>query len=309
MARTFASFDELATALKALGPEDFLAAVSLTPDLAADIMRKDPVNRKVRTGNLIRLKRDITEGFWDARKSSPLRFLPSIRLADGQHRCRAVIDTGHTITVSICVVPDTIGVDEGAGRTLVDHLQLSRGLDEIRAPIAAAVTKALCHLSGAGNREYLDFYSEQQTFITECVSKSLDWLDGQAPSVSAVFKPVLLATLRARAIKEQDQPAESVDQLLYDAVNGGMTAPDGSPRRALAKQFFDAMQESFRRKKAKQADILTWLIAALEFERKGVLKNIVTARLAGRKKRKSPHQLAGGPPAVIGEPAVFSHPA
>ena len=110
-------------------------------------------------------------------------------------------------------------------------------------------------------------------------------------------------------VKPAAQPAESVDQLLYDAVNGGMTAPDGSPRRALAKQFFDAMQESFRRKKAKQADILTWLIAALEFERKGVLKNIVTARLAGRKKRKSPHQLAGGPPAVIGEPAVFSHPA
>jgi hypothetical protein len=290
MARIFASFDELKTALAALGPEENIAAVQLTPELATDILAHDPVNRKVRNSNLTKLKREIEGGFWDPRKSTPLRFLPGVRLADGQHRCRAVVETNTAIVVSVCIVPDTVGVDEGAGRTLVDHLQLSYGLDETRAALVSVVTKALCHIPAAGNRDYLSFYDQNTVFIRECAEKPMDWLKDQMHPVALIFKPHVVATLRARAIWENKEPAESVDQLLVDAINGGTTAPEGTPRRAVAKQLFDAMLQAFESKKTKRHDMLKWLLAALKFEREGVLKNILTAKLPGDKKRRAKKQ-------------------
>lgn len=290
MARTFASFDDLKTALAALGPEEMLV-VDLTPYLATDILAHDPVNRKVRAANIAKIKRDIEGGFWDARKSSPLRFLPTFQLADGQHRCKAVVETGTSIVVSICIVPDTVGVDEGAGRTLVDHLQLTHKFNEETANLVSVVTKALCHVYAAGNREYLGFFEKHRAFITECAEKPQSWLAEQAVSVTVVFKPAVLAALRARAIHENAEPAESVDQFLNDAINGGASAPEGTPRRALAKQFFDDMLEAFSKKKAKRADMLVWLLAALRFQREGVIKNIATARLTVKKKR-GPKKLA-----------------
>lgn len=289
MMRTFDTFEELKTALATLSPEDaWIPSVVLTPALAADIVAHDPVNRKVRGSNLAKLKREILGGHWDPLKSSPIRFLPTFRMNDGQHRCLAVIETGLPIVVAMCVVTDTIGVDEGAGRTLVDHLQLSHKLDENRATLASVVTKALCHVANASNRDYLAFYQEHEAFITDCVEKPLGWLEDQQPSVAAVFKPAILVTLRARAIAENQEPAESVDQLLADAINGGVTAPEGSLRRTLAKQFFDGMHEAFAsKKKVKPKDILKWLRAALYAERDGHLKNIFTVRLPGDKKKSN----------------------
>jgi hypothetical protein len=211
-----------------------------------------------------------------------------VKLADGQHRCRAVVETNTAIVVSVCIVPDTLGVDEGAGRTLVDHLQLSHGLDETRATLVSVVTKALCHVPSAGNRDYLAFYEGDRVFIRECAEKPIEWLKDQMSPVALIFKPAVVATLRARAIRENKEPAESVDQLLVDAINGGMTAPDGTPRRAVAKQLFDAMAQAFEGKKAKRHDMLKWLLAALKFEREGVLKNILTAKLPGDKKKRRP---------------------
>jgi hypothetical protein len=182
-------------------------------------------------------------------------------------------------------VPDTVGVDEGAGRTLVDHLQLSHGLDETHAPVAAVVTKALCHVAAAGNREYLAFYEAHKAFIRECAEKPIAWVADQQASIAVVFKPQVMATIRARAIFEKHEPAESVDQLLTDAINGGMTAPEGTPRRALAKQLFDGMQQAFSSKKTtKRKDMLAWVLAALKLEREGVIKNILTAKLPKEKK-------------------------
>lgn len=286
MARQFATFDELQTALKVLEADEHLP-VMLTPELAADILTHDPVNRKVRRANVLKLVREITGGHWDPRKSTAMRFLPTQRLADGQHRCLAVIETKTAIVVPVCLVSDTVGVDEGAARTLADHLQLSFGFDEDQAALAAAVTRALEHVSGAGNRDYLDYFKAHEIFIRECVSKPLGWLADQQPNVAKVFKPVSMSVLRARAIVENEQPAESVDQLLYDAINGGATAPEGSPRRQLAKQFFDAMHDAFS-KRGKRPEMLKWLLAALKAERDGQIKNILTMRMPSKRKRRVP---------------------
>jgi len=281
----FASFDDLKTALTALGPEDQLPAVTLSPELATDILAHDPVNRKVRKAQLLKLVREIEGGHWDPRKSPALRFLPTIRLADGQHRCKAVMETKRAVVVAMCIVPDTVGMDEGTGRTLVDHLQLSHNLDEERSQLVSVVTKALCHVKAPGNREYLEFFQTHESFIRECAERTLSWLEDQGPPVTAIFKPAVLAVLRARAIFENQEPTQSVDQLLIDAISGGLTAPEGSPRRALAKQFYTAMEDTFvSRKKGKRPQILHWFLAALKLEREGVIKNILTTRLPSDRK-------------------------
>lgn len=286
MTETFATFDDLKTALLTRGPEEPPLAVLLTPALAQDILDHDPVNRKVRDGNLARIVREIEGGHWNLNKCTAMRFLPSGRMADGQHRCRAVLKTQMAVPVWVCIVPDTLGVDEGANRTLVDHLQLTRGLSEADAILASTVTKAVCHMYSPSNRDYLGYFTEHQAFILECVHKPQEWLAEQAASILAVFKPPVVAILRARAIREANEPAESVDQLLYDAINGGKTAPEGTPRQLLAKQFHDAMVESFTSRKTKRRDMLKWLLAALRFERERVVKNILTARLPGEKKKR-----------------------
>jgi hypothetical protein len=37
--------------------------------------------------------------------------------------------------------------------------------------------------------------------------------------------------------------------------------------------------------------MLTWVLAALKFEREGVLKNILTARLPGDKRKRRPRRV------------------
>ena len=289
---TFTTFNDLTTVLLQRGPEEPPVAFMLTPALAEDILNHDPVNRKVREGNLARLVREIEGGHWSLPKCTAMRFLPTGRMADGQHRCRAVVKTQTALPVWACIVPDTLGVDEGANRTLVDHLQLAKGLPEADAVLASTVTKAVCHMPSPSNREYLAYFEEHKVFILECVHKPQEWLADQAASILAVFKPSVMSILRARAIREANEPAESVDQLLYDAINGGKTAPDGTPRQQLAKQFHDAMLEAFTSRKTKRRDMLKWLLAALRFERERVVKNILTARLPGEKKKRPQRKAA-----------------
>ena len=289
MARTFSSFEDLKTALSALGPEDLLPAVSLTKILADDILGHDPVNRKIRQGNLIKLKREIEAGHWDPRKSPALRFLPSLRLADGQHRCRAVSETGTTITVSVCVIPDTVGVDEGAGRTLVDHMTLGFTLADTEAGYAAGVVKALHQDESPGNREWLEYFRANQDFVLESVRKPLAWLSEQHPNVALIWPPARLTVMRAVAIRHREQPVEEGDQLLYDAINQGATAPEGSARRALAKQLFDAMADAQKAKRGpKRRQMIDWIVNALTMARAGTVRNIMSARSGQKRKARRP---------------------
>ena len=293
MARTFESFADLKTALIALGDEEMLTAVQLTPELAQDILNHDPVNRRLRPWKQAQFVREIEGRHWSFQKSTPLLFLaPVMRLADGQHRCRAVIEAKTAIVTSMGVILDTLGVDENEKRTLVDHLTIDYKLADAEVILAAGVTKALCHEPNAGNREWLTFFRENQSFILESVRKPMGWLDEQdSKIIRAIFRPQVLVQMRARAIRNHGEPAESVDQLLYDAINGGATAPEESPRRALARQLWDEMEKAHSAKRGpKQIEMLNWLRNALRFEREGIFGDITTARLPGgkSKRRKKP---------------------
>jgi hypothetical protein len=286
--KTFASYLELKAALQALGSDEILAAVHLTPALAEDILAHDPVNRDLRKSNLAKIKREIEGNHWDPRKAPLMRFLTdSFRLADGQHRCRAVIETGKSIVQNMAVVPDTIGLDQGAVRSLADQLSIHEGLtDKHERDLAATVTKAICDIPGATDREQIAYYEEHKEFILECVRKPLQWLADKEVSVVAVMKPNLLAVTRAQEIVRYEQPAQEVDELLEDVVNGGDTAPEGSPRRAVARQIWDAMQQAHTKRGARLKDVIKWVRTGLDYKRKGTVKSVMLARFPGKSRGK-----------------------
>jgi hypothetical protein len=288
MAKEFHTYEDLVKALNALTPDDILPSVSLTPALAEAILAHDPVNRDLRKANVEKLKREITGGFWDHRKSSLMRFLESDgRLSDGQHRCRAVLEAGQAIIVHMATAPDTIGMDQGATRTLADQLRIHANIsDKVQRDLASTVTKRLCPTQNANDRELITFFETNKAFILECVMKPIEWLADKEPAVMAVMKPSLFAVTRAMEIHLYEQPPTEVDELLEDIINAGVTAPEGSPRREAAKQIWDAMQSAFTKRGPKQKDVLKWVQVALEQKRKGSVKNIMLARFSRKGRRK-----------------------
>jgi hypothetical protein len=292
MAQSFADYSALKSALDALGPEDILQAVELTPALAEDILNHDPVNRGVRASNVKKLQREIEGGHWDPRKSPFMRFDARGRLTDGQHRCRAVIAAQRGITIHVVGLGDTIGLDQGAGRSLADQLQIHEAIDRAESDLVAIVTKAICRIPAATDREQIEVFRGQRDFVLECVRKPAVWLADKELSVAAVMKPSLLAVTRAQEILLHEQPAAEVDELLEDMVNGGDNAPAGSPRRQIAKQIWDAMQNAHVKKGARLKDVLKWVTAGLKYKREGTTKSVLLARFPGKGGRKAPRRSA-----------------
>jgi len=286
------TLESLMTALLARGADDPPMPMRLTPELAKDILDHDPVNREIRPGNLARIKREVEGGRWDARKAPTMKFLPSGRMSDGQHRCKVVAETGITISVFATIVTDTLGVDEGANRTLVDHLQIHHHLPKLEAQLVSTVTKALYHEPSPGVREYAEFFEANRDFILESVAKPLEWLGEHGQTINAIFKAPTVATLRARAIRDNREPAEAVDQFLHDAINNGKTAPENSLRRQLGETFYRAMDDAHAGRKFKTKAALDWLLNALAAARENKIRNIITAKRPKKKGRRQPPSAA-----------------
>lgn len=288
MPQSFKSFDELKTFLISARSSDQIPVVELTPELAKQIFEHKPSQREVRKSNVAKLVREIRDGNWDPLKSPAMRFLPTGQMIDGQHRCLAVIESDRAITVPMCVVDDIVGVDEGSNRTLSDHIHIIHNVSREEAPLAAAVTRAICAEFMPSNRTYLKFYVDNEQFITETVRKAQEWLADRDSATNKVFKPVLVAVMRAKAIRRMNESPGFVDDFLVAAINGGVTAPEGSVMRQQAAQFHDAMFNGFNnsnRKKVKQSEIEAWLGRALEDVQKGRVSNITSAARKVVKKR------------------------
>lgn len=98
--------------------------VTLTPALAQRLLDANPRNRRVSGGNYAVIKRAIEHGEW-LLNGEAIKVSADGELLDGQHRCRAVVETGISIeTFLITGLPsdaqDTM--DTGKSRSLADVL-------------------------------------------------------------------------------------------------------------------------------------------------------------------------------------------
>lgn len=81
----------------------------LTPEMAAYLLERNaPNNRRMSAEHVAKLKKAMASKHWDFR-ADVIRISTSGILIDGQHRCKAVVETGVTVETLICYgLPDTL---------------------------------------------------------------------------------------------------------------------------------------------------------------------------------------------------------
>lgn len=227
--------------------------IQLTRELAEEILANHPVNRRVRESNVERLKRAMLRGDWEATKSGFMRFLADHSLADGQHRLRAFLlacadNPNVVVIVPVCLVSDTVGVDEGAGRTIADFLELNYQRTREQSATDAMILRSIYPDANPDNRELLRFYEGNMTFIQECTDKPVGWLKGKAPVWNKAFPPKKLGKIRAQLITSGETETE-VDRLLEGVVEGGVNLEEGTVLQRTAKQLHTFLLEAFESKR------------------------------------------------------------
>jgi len=118
----------------------FSEVVDVTPEIAQILLYGNEKNRHIVGSHVARLSADIVGGRWDLNGES-IKVARDGRLADGQHRCLAVIETGIPIRTIV-----TFGVDYGSRvttdqvrvKTVGDYLSMSHGTTNANNAAAAA---------------------------------------------------------------------------------------------------------------------------------------------------------------------------
>jgi hypothetical protein len=119
--------------------EPFTEVVTLTPGLAEALMRRNEKNRAIRETNLERIKRDIETGNWQFNGASIVVSRNGL-MNDGQHRCRAVIDTNISIKIVMVFGIDRdsrMTLDQGALRSVGNYLAMN-GMSNVNVLAATA---------------------------------------------------------------------------------------------------------------------------------------------------------------------------
>lgn len=130
---------------------------TIGPAEAKALLEKNPMNRHLRDVLVRQFRRDIEAGRW-VLNGETIKISESGNLIDGQHRLKAVLDSGKSIdTLVVRGLPETVleTVDTGAHRTFGDTLRL-RGEDHYYTLAAVCRMSWVMDvggkpLSGAGN--------------------------------------------------------------------------------------------------------------------------------------------------------------
>lgn len=116
--------------------------VKIDPAMAAKMLEKNGVNRRLRPRVVECYAEDMMEGLWDE-TGEAIKFSNTGRLLDGQHRLSAIVETGLTLELLVVTgLPDKSqgSMDQGAGRTAMQALSMT---EVPNAGHAAAVARWL----------------------------------------------------------------------------------------------------------------------------------------------------------------------
>lgn len=100
--------------------------VTITPILAALLLEKNPANRNVSAIAVERISRDIKGGRWEF-NGEAIVVSKDGQLNDGQHRLRAVVETGMPIRTVMVIGPERASrmtLDTGIARTVGHFLKM-----------------------------------------------------------------------------------------------------------------------------------------------------------------------------------------
>lgn len=233
---------EITTEIRTIGPEE-----------ANALLAKNIDNRKTMRTQVVRLAAYMLDGEWKF-DASPIRIAKDGRLLDGQHRLRAVVESGTTqqfLVVSGLDGDSQATMDTGAKRSLQNMLEMT---GETNATHLAAVVNASYKWANGARGSQIFHGSNSSIAAASIMSPSiprlLDWLD-QHPELRDVVKPgnAVARTLLAppSVINFTYWVLRDVDyddaEHFYQRLQDGAGLPAGSPILALRNRLIEMYRE------------------------------------------------------------------
>lgn len=202
--------------------EPITEIVTLSPELAMVFLSRNAGNRHVSETNLERIKKDILHGNWVFNGES-IVISDTGELNDGQHRCRAVVETGVPVRMAIVIGAKRetrMTLDQGATRTIGHYLSM-KGHTHANA-LGTAVNyyaqyKERGQLSNSGHlrptKAEMLLYIEKHRGLSESVSYV------SRPGASSIASIGMLAFCRYAFFEAagEDAANEFIDRLLSGA--------------------------------------------------------------------------------------------
>lgn len=213
--------------------------VLVTPAMAEVWLGRNEHNRNVRDHGVFAYGRDMAAGHW-AFTGDSIKIDWHGRLLDGQHRLRAIQDSG--ISVEMLVVegldPATQTViDNGMKRTAGDALKLGGYKNGLAVAGSARLAKAWlegrlapgvsAHLHKTTTAEVLEFVEEHPDIVQAVADGETYRKDG------LIIRPMVINVALWRMSRiSYDAAHEFFDSLAHSATNGA-----GDPRAALLQRM------------------------------------------------------------------------
>lgn len=185
------------------------SAVTITPEMAAEFLRRNSKNRAIKQFKLQGFIADMKDGRWRF-NGDAIRFYFDGSLADGQHRLEACVATGVPFVANIIygLTPeDGMTIDTGTSRKNADVLCLQGDVSKQDSThVASAATIVIAHDLGSANypnpgghytkdtttQKVFDWYLENN----ESVDEAVRWLHEYAPNRARVLSAGQIIALR-----------------------------------------------------------------------------------------------------------------
>lgn len=253
--------------------EVFSEVVEVTPEIAHLFLGGNEANRSVTQSHVNKLAADMTEGRWDLNGES-IKIARDGRLADGQHRLYAVVQSNTPIRTVVTFGVDydsRITTDQGKAKAVGDYLAMSHGTKN--AHNAAAVSRfLLMHRlgvkSGGGNSPVTKtrIYAEYEAHKTDIDSAVTFMANRQTARVLGGVSTIAAVLVLLR------RKHPSADDFIEKFIKG-TELTDNDP-------ILVARDRLIRTPNMRLGDKITLLTKAFDawLEGRGVTKFIVKAR-------------------------------
>jgi hypothetical protein len=190
--------------------------VKLTPEYAGELLAKNRKNRPFSAATVERYERTITNGDWRLNGETIILFKDGT-LADGQHRCQAVVNTGIAIDVLLVGGIDESSfnsINDGKRRTAADVLHIDGNINT-KTLASAARTYVMSKLTGSE----INFINSSE--IAKCVKEHPHltyWTQRYCASNKGKIIPAFYCGYLA--IASEKYGFEKLDKFFDDVVNG-----------------------------------------------------------------------------------------
>lgn len=259
--------------------------VSITPELAAEWLKRNTRNRHLNERNVAVLAGAMKRGEWRENGDS-FRFSVSDVILDGQHRLAAVVASGVAIrSLVVDGLDDEVQatVDTGRKRSFADVLQIahvgdSTGLAAVICWVYRWETGQVRSINRPPTHAQLGFIHEKHPELIDSV-RAAHAVRRQVPVTVSV---VGLSHWLLMGINPEDAA------FFFDRFRDGQGLVEGDPIFALRKSIFADLTSSKRRSRMDPTLVLALIIKAWNAYRKGEKVVLLAWRSGGARPEQFP---------------------